>query len=107
MNINGNEYINRQQPVNQHQMYNYNIDTAPVMTVTDWIIVMLLMCVPILNIILIVIWALDSNTNPSKRNWAKAYLIVIAVMFVVAIAVIISLGSFISGFMTGLGNVNY
>lgn len=35
----------------------------------------ILLCIPIVNIILIFVWAFGSNTPVSKANWAKASLI--------------------------------
>lgn len=42
--------------------------------VGNWFLTMLVMVIPIVNLVLLIIWALDTNTNESKRNWAKASL---------------------------------
>lgn len=57
------------------------------MSTKDWVITILLTCIPIANIVLLIIWAVsdDRTMNPNKRNWAKAQLIVIAIMTVVMI----------------------
>lgn len=54
-------------------------DMAPVMSVGDWLITMLLMVIPFVNIILIIVWALDNNANPNRTNYAKALLIIIGI----------------------------
>ena len=48
---------------------------SPVMTLGEWMIIMLLMAIPIVNIILLLVWAFSGETNPSKSNFAKAALI--------------------------------
>ncbi|NLB81463.1 MAG: hypothetical protein GX800_07635, partial [Clostridiaceae bacterium] len=35
----------------------------------------LLMCIPLINLVLLFVWAFGSNTEISKSNWAKAALI--------------------------------
>ncbi len=54
-------------------------------TIGEWIITYLLMMIPIVNIVLIFIWAFGSGTKTSKANWAKATLIFMAVSVVLGI----------------------
>ncbi|MCZ4407712.1 hypothetical protein O3Q51_02750 [Cryomorphaceae bacterium 1068] len=44
-------------------------------SVTDWVITLLITYIPLVNIIMLLIWAFDSETPLSKKNWAKARLI--------------------------------
>jgi len=44
-------------------------------SVGDWMLTIFLMAIPIVNFILLFVWAFGSNTAPSKANWAKATLI--------------------------------
>lgn len=53
------------------------------MTLKDWIITMILLVLPIVNIVMLIIWAVDKE---EPRNlFAKAYLIVMAGTFAVVI----------------------
>ena len=63
-------------------------------TVGDWIITYLLMSIPLVNIILMFVWAFGSNTPASKANWAKAMLIIMlfGIILYAAIFVIFGLG---------------
>ncbi len=54
------------------------------MSVGDWVITLLLTGIPIVGFILLLVWAFSSDTNPSKQNWAKAYLIFMVVGIVIA-----------------------
>ena len=39
--------------------------------VGQWLITLLLLCIPLVNIILIIKWAVDKTTLPSKKNFAR------------------------------------
>ena len=45
------------------------------MSVGDWIVTYLLMCIPIIGIIMLFVWAFGGDTQPSKKTWAQATLI--------------------------------
>ena len=49
-------------------------------TVGNWLLTYLLMCIPFVNIIMLFVWAFSSNTPVSKANWAKASLIWMLIM---------------------------
>jgi len=52
---------------------------AEVVTMKDWIITLLIMFVPIVNIVMPFVWAFGSGTNPSKANFFKAQIIIAAI----------------------------
>jgi hypothetical protein len=70
--------------------------------VGQYIGMLLLMCVPILNIILLFVWGFGSSANLNKKNFARAALILCAIMLIIWIVAggIIggSLGSIIRGY---------
>ena len=49
------------------------------MSVGDWIVTYLLMCIPVIGIIMLFVWAFGGDTQPSKKTWAQATLIWVAV----------------------------
>lgn len=55
---------------------------------TDWIITFIILMIPIVNIIMLFVWAFGSGTEPSKANFAKASL----VFFAISIALYLILG---------------
>jgi len=71
------------------------------MSVGDWIITFIVMAVPLVNIVMLFVWAFSSNTNINRVNWAKASLIMLAAVFVFYILVIVVL------FGTGVFGNNY
>ena len=58
-----------------------NINTHP-MTVGDWIVTLLLSAIPLVNFVLLLVWAFSSDTNINKKNYAKACLIFISISIV-------------------------
>ena len=54
--------------------------------ISDWIVSLILLIIPLVNIIMLIVWAASSSTHPSKKSFAQAYLIIIGVVFVLGFA---------------------
>lgn len=50
----------------------------------DWMVTMLLMCIPCVNIIMLFVWGFGSGTKKSKANYCKAMLIWMVIIGVLA-----------------------
>jgi len=74
--------------VNQHYIVQEQV--APVVSMKEWLITLLILLIPIVNIIMMFVWAFGGG-NPSKANYFKAALIMAAIVTVFYIIV----GSFI------------
>ena len=66
---------------------------AQEVTLGDWMITILLSAIPIVNIIMLFVWAFGSNTNPSKANWAKATLIWMLIGIVLFVLFMVIVGT--------------
>jgi membrane protein YdbS with pleckstrin-like domain len=55
------------------------------LSLKDWMLTILISIIPLVNLIMYFVWAFDSGTHPSKKNWAKATLIWVAILIVVYI----------------------
>ena len=74
-------------------MANEYTDTRP-MTVGDWMLTLLVLAIPIVNLIMYLVWALSSYGNINRRNFCRAsiywFLIILglylSVMFLVIVA---------------------
>lgn len=84
----------QQPPQYDPNQYAFNEPLAPVMSVKDWLLTMLVMLIPCVNIIMMFVWAFSSTENPNKSNYFKANLIytaisvvLITVFYIVIIAV--------------------
>lgn len=50
-------------------------NNAPVVRVGEWVITILLLAIPIVNLVMLFVWSFGGGANPSKANFAKASLI--------------------------------
>ena len=56
---------------------------APVVSVKEWLLTNLILMIPLVNIVMMLVWAFNSNTNPNKANYFKAALILFAIVMVI------------------------
>ena len=56
---------------------------APVVSVKEWLLTNLIMMIPLVNLIMMLVWAFGSNTNPNKANYFKATLILFAILMAI------------------------
>ena len=56
---------------------------APIVSVKEWLITNLIMMIPLVNIVMMLVWAFSSNTNPNKANYFKASLILFAIVMAI------------------------
>lgn len=69
-----------------------------IVTVGDWIVILILTAIPIVNLIMLLVWCFSSSTPTSKKNFAKAQLILIAIVFIIMLI----FGSSISSYLNGI-----
>ena len=62
---------------------------APIVSVKEWLITNLILMIPMVNLVMMLVWAFGSNTNPNKANYFKAALILFVIYLVLAVAVVI------------------
>jgi hypothetical protein len=55
------------------------------MTLGDWMLTLLLLYIPIVNIVMLIIWSVDSKTSATKKHFAWATLIFMAIGIVLSI----------------------
>ena len=66
-------------------------DTTP-MTMGEWVITLLIMCIPCVNIIMCFVWGFGSTGNLNRRNFCRAQLIFIAVAVVLYLLIFVVIG---------------
>ncbi len=69
----------------QPQYNSFGEELAPVVKVSDWIVTAILLAIPIVNIVMLFVWAFGDGTNKSKSNYCKAALILMAIGIGIAI----------------------
>ena len=76
-------------------------EKTPVISVGEWMLVTLILAIPLVNIVMLFVWAFGGGVNKTKANYCRAALIWIAI----AIALWIIFFSTIMGIMAGLGTL--
>lgn len=70
-----------------------NTDREVPVSMGDWMITMLLMAIPIVNLIMVFVWAFGGGAPLSKANWAKAMLVWMLIGIVLWIALAVFMGA--------------
>lgn len=71
------------------------------MSVKDWLITLLIMAIPIVGFVMLFVYAFSSDGNENRRNWAKAQLIVMAIVLAIVMLAFIIFGSLFAAAMAG------
>lgn len=64
--------------------------SAPVVTMGEWALTMLVLMIPLVNLIMMFYWAFSSRTNPSKSNYFKVQLIFAAIIIAVYVVLMVT-----------------
>ncbi|AFA50024.1 zinc ribbon domain-containing protein [Acetobacterium woodii] len=65
----------------------------------QYIIMFLIMAIPIVGIVMLFIWGFSSETGPNKKNFARAYLIMMVIAFVIGIIFSSIIGAMMAAMM--------
>jgi hypothetical protein len=66
-------------------------------SVGDWILTFIVLGIPVVNLVLLLIWAFGSTTHPSSKIYAKAILILVVVAIAIGgVCLLIALPSALS-----------
>lgn len=71
---------------------NQNPMQAP-MSVKDWLYTLLIIAIPMVGIIMLFVYAFGNDQNVNKQNWAKAQLIMMAIVFGLVLLGLLLFGS--------------
>ncbi|MBQ3390499.1 MAG: zinc ribbon domain-containing protein [Firmicutes bacterium] len=64
----------------------YAPETGREMTVGNWIVTLLITCIPIAGFIMLIVWAVGGSPKfPARRNWAIAQFVIMAVFIALGI----------------------
>jgi fatty acid desaturase len=81
---------------NYGSSYNPQTPVSPVITIKQWMIMMLILIIPIVNIVMMFVWAFGEG-NPTKKNYFKASLIFAAIILVLYVIIFVAIiGSAVS-----------
>lgn len=72
------------------------------MTIGDWIVTMILVAIPCVGLIMLLIWAFGSNTPESKKNYARATLILMVIGVVLTVVFGAALGASLASIFSSM-----
>lgn len=55
-------------------------DPIPPVPIADWLITLLILFIPLLNILMLLVWSFKKSTHRSKANFSKAILILLLII---------------------------
>jgi hypothetical protein len=61
--------------------YGAQFDLTP-MTVKDWFLTIFILAIPFVNIVMYLVWAFGSSGNLNRRNFCRATLLWVAILFI-------------------------
>lgn len=51
-----------------------------VLSVGQWLVTLLLLSIPLVNIVLLLVWAFGGSAHPTRRNYSRASLLLFAII---------------------------
>ena len=73
----------------------------------EWLISLLVMMIPCVNIVMMFVWAFSSKEKKSKSNFFKAYLIFFAIMIAFMIIMMVIMGAAVATTLDNMGGYYY
>lgn len=92
----------QQQPYQQQPYQVGDGDLEEPVSFSDWMVTMLILCIPCVNIVMMFVWAFGSNTKKSKSNYFKARLIWLLIYAVLTMIMLGVYGSILISMMDGM-----
>lgn len=79
-------------------------DQQPI-SVGEWVLYLFLLSIPLINIVILGIWAFGSEPNQTKKNFARAGLIWIAIGFIFYLLLMFLIFGTFSSMMNDMNNM--
>lgn len=106
----GNQYQQPQPSIQAQLQYQYQQpqdDLEEPMSMGEWLISLLVMLIPCVNIVMMFVWAFSSKEKKSKSNFFKAYLIIFGIMMVFMIVMMVVVGVAAANAIDSMGGYYY
>ena len=80
------------------QVVDTHSQVTPQMAVGAWILTFIILMIPLVNIVMLFVWAFDSASQ--RRNYARAYLIIAVI--IIGISIVLAITAVILGATSGI-----
>jgi len=80
------------------------IDAQP-MSVKDWVLTLIILALPVINLVMLLVWAFGSTGNINRKNYCLASLIMIAIAMALSLCFFVLaalVGAFAGGVAAGV-----
>lgn len=80
------------------------INNEPV-SLGDWLLTFLITCIPLVGFIMLIVWAVSDGTKESKKNWARARLIWMVIVYVLSFIFVMAFGAVFASLLNEIGGL--
>ncbi len=77
----------------------YNFTPEGEVSVGEWFVTIILTFLPCIGVIMLLVWAFGSETSATKRNWARATLIIMLILTVLGVLATATVGTAMARYM--------
>lgn len=75
------------------------------MTMGEWLLTIILSCIPCVGLVMMLIWAFGGSGNVNRRNYARAMLILQVVAFVLYMLLVMTMGATMYSYLGRMGSM--
>lgn len=72
------------------------------LTIKDWLITLLILSIPTVNLIMLFVWGFGTDVNPSKKTFCQASLLYTVIVTVLSIILMALFGAAFASALEGL-----
>ena len=85
----------------------YQPQTGREMGIGDWIVTLIITCIPIVGFIMLIVWAVGGSPKfPARRNWAIAQFIIYAALLAIGIILSVVAGVALTSVVSSGGGLS-
>lgn len=71
--------LEKEEPVKEETVEERNDGKAEVLTMGQYLLMLIILAIPVVNVIACIIWIVGKDGNPNRRNFAKAWMVLTVV----------------------------
>ncbi|WP_155832627.1 zinc-ribbon domain-containing protein [Butyrivibrio sp. AE3006] len=80
------------------------VNNEPV-SLGDWLLTFLITCIPLVGFIMLIVWAVSDSTKESKKNWARARLVWMVIIYILSFIFVMAFGAVFASLLNEIGGL--